>query len=178
MKPIFALSCAVLVLASCQSFLSNGQPDFTFTVNSPYQDDLVLISVSGLEMVNRLTTGNQVVGLEVEIRNKSDKPLTIKWGDSSIEYNNKSHVVFLDGHFYSDAGKPMPDAYLPPGRRVTSGVVPADNVPSASSAAYGANQAPFDPIYSKDITCHVAIDLGGESRMYVVRVLIGGEDQK
>ena len=178
MKPIFALSCAVLVLASCQSFLSNGQPDFTFTVNSPYQDDLVLISVSGLEMVNRLTTGNQVVGLEVEIRNKSDKPLTIKWGDSSIEYNNKSHVVFLDGQFYSDAGKPMPDAYLPPGRRVTSGVVPANNVPSASSSAYGANQAPFDPIYSKDITCHVAIDLGGESRMYVVRVLIGGGDQK
>ena len=124
-------------------------------------------------MVNRLTTGNQVVGLDVEVHNKSDKTLTIKWADSSIEYDSKSHVVFLSGRFYSDAGKPMPDAYIGSGRSVTSFVVPADNVPSASATAYSANQAPFDPIRSKDITCHVSIKLGDELRVYVVRVLIG-----
>ena len=172
MKRFFALWCAVLVLASCQSFLSNGQPNFTFMVNSPYQDDLVQITVPSLEMVNRLTTGNQVVGLDVEVHNKSNKALTIKWGDSSIEYDNKSHVVFLGGSYYSDAGKPMPDGYVRPGRSATSFVAPADNVPSASATSYSANQAPFEPIRSKDITCHVSVKLGEESRVYVVRVLI------
>ncbi len=177
MKKFFALSCAVFVFASCQSFLSNGQPDFTFVVSSPYQDDLIQVSVPGLVMVNRLTTGNQVVGLNVEVHNKSDKSLTVKWGDSSIEYDNKSHMVFLNGRFYSDAGKPMPDAYIGAGRTATSGLIPADNVPSPSASAYNANHAPFEPLRSNDITCHISIKLGDETRVYVIRVVVGGQQQ-
>ena len=45
------------------------------------------------------------------------------------------------------------------------GVIPADVVPAPSSAAYAPNQAPFEPIYSKDITCRIPIDLGGEPRI-------------
>jgi hypothetical protein len=176
MKRIVGLFFASLLLASCATF-SNQAPKFTFFVTSTSQDDLISVSVPSLEAVNRLTTGLQVVGMDVQIKNNSDKPLTVRWADSSIEYNGKSHLVFLAGSYYSDAGKPMPDTHIRPGRGTTSGVVPADNVPAASAAAYGSNQGPFDPIYSKDITCHIAIKLGDESRVYAIRVLVEGENQ-
>ena len=176
MKRIVGLFFASLLLASCGTF-SNIGPKFTFLVTSASQDDLVSVSVPGLETVNRLSTGLQVVGIDVQIKNNSDKPLTVRWADSSIEYKGKSHVVFLAGTFYSDAGKPMPDGHIRPGKRATAGVVPADNVPAAAATAYGSNQGSFDPIYSQDITCHVSIKLGDESRVYVIRVLVEGADQ-
>ncbi len=177
MKRFLALSCVVFAFASCTT-LSNSGPPFTATVTSPSQDDLVQVTASGLETVNRLSTGLQVVGVDIQVQNKSDKSLTIKWGDSSIDYNGKSHVVFLNGHYYSDAGKQMPDSHLSPGGTITMGVIPADVVPAPSSAAYAPNQAPYEPIYSKDITCRISIDLGGEARIYVVNVLIGEKQQK
>jgi hypothetical protein len=119
-----------------------------------------------------MSTGIQVAGVDVQVQNKSDKPLTVKWSDSSIDYNGKSHVVFLVGRYFSDAGKGMPDSHIPPGGDVTNGVIPANSVPPVNSASYAPNQAPFDPIYSKNITCRVAINLGGEDRVYVVNVVI------
>jgi hypothetical protein len=172
MKRLLALACAVLALGSC-STLSNSGPPFTVTVTSPSQDDLVQVTASGLETVNRLSTGLQVVGVDIQVQNKADKSLTIRWGDSSIDYNGKSHVVFLNGHYLSDAGRQMPDNHLSPGETITIGVIPADGVPAPSSAAYAPNQAPYEPIYSKDITCRISIDLGGEARLYVVNVLVG-----
>ena len=173
MKHLFALSCAVLVLASCASLINT--PEFTATVTSPSQDDLVSVTVPSLETVNRLTTGLRVVGLDVQVKNNSDKPLTIKWADSSIEYNGKSHMVFLTDQYYSDAGKPMQDTHVSQGRKTISAIVPADNVPSAKD--YAQNGTSIDPIYSNDITCHLSIRLGDEARVYVIRVVVGGQPQ-
>ena len=158
-----SLASMLLVLVSCATFMNAGPP-FTPTVSSLSQDDLVQVSVPSLEAVNKLSTGLQVVGVDIQVRNNSDKTLIIRWADSSIDYNGKSHMVFLNGHYYSDAGRVMPDTHVSPGREVTNGVIPTDNVPPTQSASYASNQAPFDPIYSKDITCHISINLGGEDR--------------
>ena len=170
MKKLFLLLCAVVALASCGTL--GGGPGFkyTFDVTSSSADDLVTISVPSLETLNRLTTGLRVIGVDIQIRNSSSKPLTIKWGDSSIDYNGKSHVVFLTGHYNSDAGKAMPDSHLGAGAKSTYGLIPADNVPSAAAAMEAQSQ--IDPIYSKNITCGISVDLGGETRFYKVSVVI------
>src|SRR5208337_1233229 len=129
MKKLFLLLCAVAALVSCETTGFAPGPKYTFDVTAPYTDDLVKISVPNLETVNRLTTGLRVVGVDVQILNNSSKSLTIKWGDSSIDYNGKSHVVFLTGRFNSDAGKAMPDSHLGSGAKSTFGLIPADNVP-------------------------------------------------
>jgi hypothetical protein len=170
MKKLSLLLCAVAALASCETFGVGSGPKYTFNVIAPYTDDLLEISVPSLETITRLTTGLRVVGVDVQIRNTSSKSVTVKWGDSSIDYNGKSHIVFLMGHFNSDAGKAMPDSHLGAGAKSTFGLIPADSVPSAAAAMQA--QSEIDPIYSKNITCGISVDLGGETRFYKVSVVI------
>ncbi len=181
MKGVIVVLCSSLALMSCATLvktLQNSGPPFTFDVTSTAPDNLVQVTVPSLETVNRLTTGLQAVGADIQVKNSSDKPLTIRWRESSIDYNGKSHVVFLVGRYLSDAGRDMPDSHISPGGDVITGIVPASNVPSSSSAAYAPNQAPFEPMYSKNFTCRIAIYLGGEARVYVVNVVVGEKPQQ
>lgn len=171
MKRLFLLSGIIIMVSSCASFLSNGAPDYTFTVTEPYQDDLVVMVVPGLQVQNRLSTGLQVIGVDLQVQNKSSKSLTIKWGDSSIDFQDKSHVIFLGGRYYSDAGKRMADSIVTAGAKVKDSIYPADYAPAANAAQTGVDY--FDPINAKEIICRITIDLGGEGRIYVVKITIG-----
>jgi hypothetical protein len=154
MKRYSLLALASLLLVSCMSYFTNSTPPFAFDVSSQSQDNLVAIRVPDLLMENRVSTGLQVVGLKIVIKNNSDKPLTIKWSDSVIAYKDKpdsptarQHAIFLSGHFYSDVGKNIPDSPIPPGDQIEVTVVPADNVPAAGG--YGMENQPFNPIYAR-----------------------------
>ena len=105
MKKLSVLLCAAFVLASCATLFSSHAPKFSFTVTDVYNDGQVEISVPDLETENSLTTGLQVVGLDIQVSNTSSKTFAIKWGDSSVDYNGKSHLIFLKGRFASDAGQ-------------------------------------------------------------------------
>lgn len=167
MKRFSFLLSVVLALGSCQTFGFGPESKYTFAVVDPYNDDVVKFSVTGLEIVTRLTTGRQVVGLHVQIVNSSSNPLTIKWADSSIDYNGKSHDVFLSGHYYSDAAHSMPDTRLGPGSQIALIADPAENIPKPQQI-----QGDIQPIYSKDISCSLSVVMGSESRVYVIRVAV------
>ena len=170
MKKLFILLCAVCALASCATFGLVPGPKFTFVVNDPYGDDAVKIDVPSLETVSRVSTGMQVVGVDIRIQNTSPKTFTVKWGDSSIAYDGKSRDIFLSGNYKSNVASKMPDAILFSHSRVSFAVYPADNVPTA--AEYQSSGTPIGAISSKDISCSIAINVAGEARVYQVRVLI------
>ncbi len=58
-----------------------------------------------------------ITGYELSLLNNSDKPLIIKWSNSSISIAGKNGLPFLSGMKYINAGNPSatPNTIIPPG---------------------------------------------------------------
>lgn len=118
-----------LVLSSCMTI--------TKSVNAPVETGDITIEVKKIIQEKGLgwwtmgipITTTKTKGLQVVITNNTDKPQSINWNQSSINWLNYSSPVFLSGMKYSQAGQgTIPNTALGAGKSVTIDVYPANNV--------------------------------------------------
>lgn len=121
----------VLSLSSCMTISTE--------VNSPVNNEEGNITIEVKKVIQKkglgwwallipITTTNSQ-GIEVLITNNTDKPQSINWNKSSLNWHNKSSPVFLSGMKYIDAGKgSIPNTAIGTNKTVRTTIYPANNV--------------------------------------------------
>ncbi len=145
MKRLTLAILPAILLASCMT-LPAERPlsDFGVTATSEKGSGMADVKVSSVLWHNGGliayvgTREPGFFGISVSISNKTDKLLRVNWVKSSVFYGGKSHVPFIDGEKYKDAGSPPPDL-----------IVPASA--SAETAVYSSSQILYNQGWQLDV---------------------------
>jgi len=162
MKRLSGVLAVISVLCGCASFMPGGQQSteqVAFTLDDPYNDGTIALSVVGFE--RGLLS---VTGVKVEIDNKGEVPAVIKWSRSQIGQNGRTASPFLDGMRLEDADTPAPDERVKASSNTRRTLSPAYNVEE------NGDQQRLGPMYSIPILIRLCIQIGGDIRYYGITV--------
>ena len=125
MKNIIILLFSVILVSSA-STPERPEPEFHTSITS---DEAAPVEVSARVIGKNLARGRiGISGISVTITNTSDSVVRVRWEDSSIVYGENTHLVFLSGMKYIDAGKVFPVNAIPPGETLSTTVYSADQI--------------------------------------------------
>jgi hypothetical protein len=157
----------LLLVGLCVGLSSCATIKFQSSVDDKYNDGAVVITVLGVERDTALGFG--AAGIDFAIQNGTDSPITIKWNNSTIDYNGSSHQVFLTGEKFIDAGREIPDRTIAQGSQIQIGVFPADNV-VFREGQYGGWS--INPINATRVSATVCASVSGSDRYYTANVTV------
>jgi len=174
MKKIAITTLAILSVVACAS-MEPLPLDWNYMIKDPYQDHALNIIVTHVyQHFEGGFKGYQggLEGIKVSFQNATSKPIVINWNKSALEYNGRSHRVFITGQKYIDAGKAVPDQVVVPGSQVDVGVYPADSIYFVSGTYGGWRKSGF---WTDTISCLICVSIDAEERFYTANITIDAQ---
>lgn len=120
-----------LLLSSCMTISTE--------VNAPVNNEEENITIEVKKIIQKkgfgwwallipiTTTSSQ--GIEILITNNTDKPQSINWNKSSLNWHNKSSPIFISGMKYIEAGKAsIPNTAIGANKTIKTTIYPANNI--------------------------------------------------
>ncbi len=142
-----------LIINSCEAGKS------PIEIESDYNNEDVNVQVFG--MYEEKDSITNIKCFRVKIKNETEKIIKLKFDESSITYNDRTSVPFIDGQKYKDAGTIPPTKIIPKGN--TSEVL-----------LFAANQISWDnddwriaPM-SDDVTVILAVEIDSKTYYWIV----------
>lgn len=91
-------------------------------------DDVAEIEVSALLYPDKTLLGSGTWAYATVIKNKTNSVISINWSKTSINYNMKSSLPFIEGQKYVNAHSPMSNSIIPVDGKYGGGIYAADQV--------------------------------------------------
>ena len=113
MKRLFLIVPIIILVCSCQITPAIKIYDFSSSIQSEKEGNGIEIKVLDIEWQTPLMEPAGIRDILLEIKNKGNSIARINWEKSSMNYNNTSYGIFLEGMKYADAGKAPPTTVIP-----------------------------------------------------------------
>ncbi|MDR2965855.1 MAG: hypothetical protein LBU88_08775 [Treponema sp.] len=109
--------------------------------------------------------GPGILGFNTSFKNITDDVISIVWEKSTVSYDGKSHIPFIEGQRFINASTPQSPTVIPPNGSTTLFIA------SAGQANYvdGYGWRIF-PIYTNTVTLVFCIEQNNKSSFYTINV--------
>jgi len=128
MKKFLAIVPFVVLLIACQSNPALKTTNFVSSVEAEKEGTGIEIRVLDVEWQTPLFEPAGIRDILIEIKNSGSSIARVNWAKSSLNYNNSSYGIFLEGMKFMDAGKEPPVTVLPKGGSISRRVYSASRV--------------------------------------------------
>ena len=143
-----------LIIYACKG----GKDPVNMESENDYEKADVLVDFQG--KYKRENSGLYIYSFSVSVSNNTGKIIKVKFDESSISYNRKTSLPFIDGQKYVDAGNPPPNKIVPNGTK-------------SDFSLYAANQISWGngnwhiSSMGNDVTVVLAIEINSKTYYWV-----------
>jgi hypothetical protein len=112
MKSLFYSPCFLFLFSifGC----ATASPGFVSKVNTNFEENIADISIETLwKKDGGMVVRPGIYGFHLIVKNATDDVISIVWSKSSLSYNGKSYIPFIEGQKYANATSPESPMIVP-----------------------------------------------------------------
>jgi hypothetical protein len=155
-----AVVTVAVFLGSCASMSAVQNPGFDTSVYSKNGDGIAKIDVDVMWQTGGVSGGlyHGIEGFSISVVNKTDDIISLVWSKSSLSYNGKSYLPFIEGQKYSESSTPQNPTVIPANGQTNVNVF-SSGQPYYATGQYGGWR--MSPIDAKEVVIVLSVESQG-----------------
>jgi hypothetical protein len=110
-------------------------------------------------------------GFSLQVANKTDDIISLVWSKSSLSYNGKSYLPFIDGQKYSESSKPQSPTVIPANGTTSISLFSSDQPYYTSPGGGYSGGWKLMPIETNEIIIILSIESDGHNIPFEIKVV-------
>jgi hypothetical protein len=171
----FAVSFLVVFLNSCAGGPAVQNPGFDISVENRTENVIADITVDVTWQKGGASGGlyHGIHGFNFQVANKTDDIISLVWSKSSLSYNGKSYLPFIEGQKYIDSSSPQSPMVIPANGQ-TSVAIFSSGQPVYDSPVPGYPYSGgwrLQPINTNEVVIVLSVESNGQNYPYEIKIM-------